>query len=163
MVVLLVVCGLGFRAAVAKFRADAGATAGADVPENASGESAIVDTVVREEPPLAIATVISAFDSQHIGTIERRWDGIGGEFQVVAFLPALGPGEEYAVWALRDGLADVARLGTLSLRADGGWSGTFFFAPPGGAPIVSFSTLVLLRVPVNATIPEGVTMARAVF
>lgn len=54
----------------------------------------------------------------------------------------------YDVWLVKDGLADVVNVGSLALRADGSWAGTFLLGPSVGiVDPIRYAQMVLMAEP----------------
>ncbi len=114
------------------------------------------------------ADFISAFDSQATGTATRdaSTDGKSADYNLLVYLPGLDPKvETYAVWLLKDGLADVKRMGELSARADGSWTLDFTAGPVSGiASPDAYRDVVIMKEPKGSVnTPSGTKMATASF
>jgi hypothetical protein len=123
----------------------------------------IVDS---DRPQETTAALISAFDSQSTGRVTRYASKQSADFTVLTYLPALDPSfENYHVWLLKDGLADVKDMGQLSPRADGSW--VLSFTAGAAAGIVdpaTYNAVVITKEPNDDnSAPSGNKMAEARF
>lgn len=78
---------------------------------------------------------------------------------VLVTLPALDTTVyTYDVWLVKDGLADVVNVGSLSLRADGTWAGTFVAGPSTGVidPALYTQLVVMVEPRDGNDAPSGV-------
>ncbi len=123
------------------------AEAEADVP----ADQPTVPTLKKVVPALKVTEdatpLISVFDGQHTGRVQRFSNDGSAEFALLAYLPALDlKAEGYHVWLLKDGLADVKDMGELNPRADGSWVLSFRAGPETGiAEPKDYSSLVIMR------------------
>ena len=117
-------------------------------------------------PAQATSPLVSAFDSQHTGKVDRLLKTDTAEFYVIAYLPPLDlKTDEYHVWLLKDGLADVRNMGALAPRADGSWVLNFSASPVTGiAHPDKYTSVVIMREPTDGNpAPSGYRMAEAKF
>lgn len=137
---LVLVGSAGFYLAMQWFRGDAEET-----PVMAQEVEGVSDTAagVEEVVPIVLATdnqllkteessapLVSIFDGQHTGRIQRYITNNSAEMIVLAYLPPLDmAADSYHVWLLKDGLADVKDMGQLIPRADGSWVLNFTAGP----------------------------------
>lgn len=115
--------------------------------------------------PVSVA-VLSVTDNSGLGTLNvtPNVSGSGYTLDLTANLPALPDrSEEYEVWIVKKGLADVKKVGTLSMRADGSHGGRFTIDPTGGVAEPSeFEALFVIRALVSGSSgPDGVKVAKA--
>lgn len=149
---LLIVFGAsGFYAALQWFRSDASTTE-AMTPEVAvlAPVGQVTEQIATTVPAQALTAsvpLISRFDGQHTGKIDRYPVAQGFEYYVLAYLPALDPAlETYHVWLLKDGLADVRDMGELTVRADGSWVGHVVAdSLHGVSDAETYSSIVIMR------------------
>lgn len=140
-------------------------------PELAAASEAITETLTTPSVSAAEfaptkANLVSAFDGQVTGVVNRTQTEQSSDFHVLVYLPGLDRSvETYAVWLLKDGLADVKRMGELSARADGSWTLDFTAGPVSGiATPDAYKTVVIMKSPKGSgDTPAGVKMAEAVF
>ncbi len=169
---LVVVGCAGFYLAMQWFRSDA---------ENApvlAQETALIDEVgtaaapsaATEQPLLKTeelsAPLVSAFDGQHTGRVQRYITNNSADMIVLAYLPTLDmAADSYHVWLLKDGLADVKDMGQLAPRADGSWVLNFTASPSTGIVDPSvYKSIVIMREPNDGnTAPSGYRIAEAKF
>lgn len=112
------------------------------------------------------ASVISAFDGQTTGVVNKVPGEKSDDYHMLVYLPGLDPASEtYAVWLLKDGLADVKRMGELKARADGSWVLDFTADPIHGISTPSaYKTVVIMKEPKGSgATPTGTKMADATF
>lgn len=104
-------------------------------------------SVSAAEPLLLRASLISAFDGQATGVVNRMPGEKSADYHLIAYLPGIdNASETYAVWLLKDGLADVKRMGDLSPRADGSWVTDFTAGALSGiAEPGLYRTLVIMK------------------
>ncbi len=104
-------------------------------------------SVSAAEPLLTRANLVSAFDGQNTGIANRMPAAAGADFHLISYLPGIdGATETYAVWLLKDGLADVKRMGDLSPRSDGSWVADFTAGALSGiAEPDLYRTLVIMK------------------
>jgi hypothetical protein len=110
--------------------------------------------------------LVSAFDGQHTGRVQRYLSKNSADMVVLAYLPALDmTADSYHVWFLKDGLADVKDMGQLAPRADGSWVLNFTAGPSTG--IVDpreYQTVVIMKEPNDGNnAPSGNRIAEAKF
>ncbi len=112
------------------------------------------------------ANLVSAFDGQVTGVINRVKAEKTANYHVLAYLPGVNDGlEEYTAWLLKDGLADVKEMGQLSPRADGSWMLDFTADPISGiSDAALYKTVVIMKeLKTGGSAPSGVKMAEATF
>jgi hypothetical protein len=112
------------------------------------------------------ANLVSAFDGQVAGVVNRAGTEKSSDYHVTVYLPGLDPSREsYAAWLLKDGLADVKRMGELSPRADGSWMLDFTADPISGISNgAAYKTVVIMKEPKGSgNAPSGTRMAEASF
>lgn len=112
------------------------------------------------------APLVSHFDGQHTGRVQRYLSKNSADMVVLAYLPALDmAADSYHVWFLKDGLADVKDMGQLAPRADGSWVLNFTAGPSTG--IIDprdYETIVIMKEPNdNNPAPSGNRIAEAKF
>lgn len=164
---LLIVIGVaGFYGAMQWFRSDADDTL-AMTPEEATTEEVVAETPAEQQMPVeASSPLVSAFDGQHTGKVDRLLKTDTAEFYLIAYLPPLDlKAHEYHVWLLKDGLADVRDMGTLAPRADGSWVLNFSANPVTGITDPErYTSVVIMREPTDGNpAPSGYRMAEASF
>jgi hypothetical protein len=121
----------------------------------------VTTNVTEETVPL-----ISAFDGQHTGRVQRFLSAGEAEWVVLAYLPSLDLSRElYQVWLLKAGLTDVKDVGELVPRADGSWVLTVTLDPTTGvAKPDDYGQLVIMReVRDGDRSPSGNRIAEAEF
>ncbi len=127
--------------------------------------SGITDTSVSISQDITVP-LVSAYDGQHTGRVQRFFNHQGTEMMVLAYLPNLDmAADSYHVWLLKDGLADVKDMGQLVPRADGSWVLNFVAGPTTGIvdPRV-YKSIVIMREPNDGnTAPSGQRIAEAKF
>jgi hypothetical protein len=112
------------------------------------------------------ANLLSAFDGQVTGTVNRSTGEKKADYHALVYLPGIDRNQEtYGVWLLKDGLADVKRMGDLSPRSDGSWALDFTAGPVSGiSSPEAYRTVVIMKEPKGSSgTPEGTKMAEAVF
>jgi hypothetical protein len=99
------------------------------------------------EPMLMRADVIAVGDKKPTGVANRTPGEKGADYHLIVYLPGIDAASEtYAVWLLKDGLADVKRMGDLLPRADGSWVSDFTAnALSGIAEPDAYRTLVIMK------------------
>lgn len=180
-IALVLVGSAGFYVAMNWFRQDAEdapvlaaetevTAATTDIAEVTATMKATVAGVTTEQPILKTeelsAPLVSAFDGQHTGRVQRYLTKNSADMIVLAYLPALDmAADSYHVWLLKDGLADVKDMGQLAPRADGSWVLNFTAGPSTG--IVDprlYETVVIMREPNDDNLaPSGHRIAEAKF
>ncbi|MFZ2682241.1 MAG: hypothetical protein WAZ14_04065 [Patescibacteria group bacterium] len=174
-IALVLVGSGGFYLAMQWFRGDADeapALAQTVVEATADAENAVISTTEIDQSQLNLKTeeqsapLVSAFDGQNTGRIQRFLTKNSAEMVVLAYLPALDmAANSYQVWLLKDGLADVKDMGELAPRADGSWILNFTAGPSTG--IVDprlYETVVIMQEPKDGNpAPSGQTIAEAKF
>jgi hypothetical protein len=175
-IMLVLVGSAGFYLAMQWFRGDAEERpVMAQEVEEVSNTAAEVEEVVPIVPAIdnqflkteeSSAPLVSAFDGQHTGRIQRYITKNSAEMIVLAYLPPLDmAADSYHVWLLKDGLADVKDMGQLAPRADGSWVLNFTAGPSTG--IVDpklYKTAVIMREPNDDNpAPSGNRIAEAKF
>jgi hypothetical protein len=134
-----------------------------------SGEVADVlspASVSAATPLLLRANLLSAFDGQATGVVNRMPGEKSADFHILSFLPGIDSSQEtYAVWLLKDGLADVKRVAELSPRADGSWVADFTAGPLTGiGDPDAYRTLVIMKEKKGGSDgSRGTRMAEAAF
>lgn len=179
-IALVLVGSAGFYLAMQWFRADADDTQALAATEEVATPTA-GETVSPSAATLAVATtapdqilkieessapLVSSYDSQHTGRVQRYLSKNSADMVVLAYLPALDmTADSYHVWFLKDGLADVKDMGQLAPRADGSWVLNFTAGPSTG--IVDpreYQTLVIMKEPNDGNnAPSGNRIAEAEF
>ncbi len=127
--------------------------------------SSNIDTEILKTEELS-APLVSAFDGQHTGRIQRYLTKNSADMVVLAYLPALDmAADSYHVWLLKDGLADVKDMGQLAPRADGSWVLNFTASPSTGIVDPSvYKSIVIMREPNDGNpAPSGHRIAEAKF
>lgn len=117
------------------------------------------------EPILMRANLVSALDGQNTGVANRTPGEKSADFHLISYLPGIdGASETYAVWLLKDGLADVKRMGDLSPRADGSWVADFTAGALSGiAEPDLYRTLVIMKEKTGNNDDKGQKIAEAKF
>lgn len=180
-IALVLVGSAGFYMAMQWFRTDAEDTQALAATEDVVAATAAAETTnTAPVAKLAVATtaapivhteessapLVSAFDGQHTGRVQRYLSKNSADMVVLAYLPALDmTADSYHVWFLKDGLADVKDMGQLAPRADGSWVLNFTAGPSTG--IVDprdYQTLVIMKEPNDGNnAPSGNRIAEAKF
>lgn len=110
----------------------------------------------------SIATLSLSSNDEQIGRATRVFLDRSATIEVFAELPPMEISAfTYDVWLVKDGLADVVNLGSLTPRADGSWVGTFVADPATGIidPTL-FSEIVIMLEPRDENeAPSGVEMS----
>jgi len=165
---LLLAVGAGvFYGGVNWFRSHAGTTAEIVAKSDEVKNAIAPESVSAAELIPARANLVSAFDGQTTGAVNRMPGTQSTDFHLLAYLPGLDAGtESYAVWLLKDGLADVKRVGELTPRADGSWVMDFTAGPQNGISLPeTYRTLVIMKRPKESKTDkvQGTKMAEAKF
>ncbi len=124
------------------------------------------DSVSAAETLPTRANLSSSFDGQVTGVVNRMSGEKSADYHLLAYLPGINRDtESYGVWLLKDGLADVKRMGELSPRADGSWALDFTAGPVSGISTPdAYRTVVIMKEPKgSAGTPTGTKMAEAIF
>jgi len=110
----------------------------------------------------SIATLSSFSNGEQMGRATRVFLDHSATIEVFAELPPMEISAfTYDVWLVKDGLADVVNLGSLTPRADGSWIGTFVADPATGVidPTL-FSEIVIMLEPRDGNeAPSGVKVS----
>jgi len=179
-IALVLVGSAGFYMAMQWFRTDAEDTQALAATEDVVATDT-QNPAVAPAAKLAVATtttapilqteesstpLVSAFDGQHTGRVQRYLSKNSADMVVLAYLPALDmTADSYHVWFLKDGLADVKDMGQLAPRADGSWVLNFTAGPSTG--IVDpreYQTVVIMKEPNDGNnAPSGNRIAEAKF
>ena len=177
-IALVLVGSAGFYMAMQWFRGDAeetpvlAATEGVEEVNGVEGVSSNPDNRIptTASPILQIsessAPLVSAFDGQHTGKIQRYLAKNSADMVVLAYLPTLDMAtDSYHVWLLKDGLADVKDMGQLAPRADSSWVLNFTAGPASGiADPTVYETAVIMKEPNDDNpAPSGNRIAEAKF
>jgi len=141
------------------------------VTEKLAGDSERVanviapETVSAAEPILFRADMISVIDGKSTGVANRTPGTSSADFHLISYLPGIdGTQEVYAVWLLKDGLADVKRMGELLPRADGSWVADFTAGALSGiADPDAYRTLVIMKEKIGVKDEKGTKIAEAKF
>ncbi len=164
---LLIVIGVaGFYGAMQWFRSGADDTLAMTQEAESETVAEAAAPATQEAPAEASSPLVSAFDGQHTGKIDRLLKTDAAEFYLIAYLPPLDlKAHEYHVWLLKDGLADVRNMGSLTPRADGSWVLNFSASPVTGiADAAQYTTVVIMREPTDGNpAPSGYRIAEASF
>ncbi len=109
--------------------------------------------------------LVSSFDGQRTGKVDRYTLSDGYEFYLLAYLPNLDTNlETYHVWLLKDGLADVRDVGELTLRADGSWvSHIVANTMTGFSSPETYASVVIMKTPhqvTSATLSQKIAEAK---
>jgi hypothetical protein len=86
-------------------------------------------------------------------------DATNATIDILVSLPVLDTAVyTYDVWLVKDGLADVVNVGSLTLRADGTWSGIFVAGPSTGVidPALYTQLVVMIEPRDGNSAPSGV-------
>lgn len=119
-----------------------------------------------DRPQETTAALLSAFDNQSTGRVTRYTTKQSADYSVLTYLPALDLSlENYHVWLLKDGLADVKDMGQLSPRADGSWVLSFTAgAATGIVDPATYNAVVITKELNDENLaPSGNEMAEARF
>ena len=178
-IMLVLVGSGGFYMAMQWFRGDAEETPAlaateetADVTTTTATTTPVVTAATAKVEEVILKTeetsapLVSAFDGQHTGRVQRYLSKNTADMVVLAYLPTLDmAADSYHVWLLKDGLADVKDMGQLTPRADGSWVLNFVAGPSTG--IVDprqYEALVIMREPNDDNpAPSGNRIAEAKF
>ncbi len=138
-----------------KLMADSGSVADVIAPESVSAA----------EPFLLRADILSSADGKATGSANRTPGEKSADYHLIVFLPGIDAASEtYAVWLLKDGLADVKRMGDLSPRADGSWVADFTAGALSGiADPDAYRTLVIMKENKGEDSEKGAKIAEAKF
>ncbi len=127
-------------------------------------KSALVAPVTKTQEK--VAPLLSVYDGQRTGQVQRYAGERSDDLVVLAFLPGLDlAANEYHVWLVKDGLADVKDMGALTPRVDGSWVLNFTAGPATGiADPVQYQAFVIMREPNDDDpSPSGHRIAEAKF
>jgi hypothetical protein len=135
----------------------------------AAGSGTVTDllspgSVSAAEPMLFRSDIISSTDGKATGVANRTPGEKSADYHLIVYLPGIdGLTQTYAVWLLKDGLADVKRMGDLSPRADGSWVADFTAGALSGiAEPDAYRTLVIMKEQKSAD-QKGQKVAEASF
>lgn len=169
-IALVLVGSAGFYMAMQWFRGDAEETPVLAATEEVAEVKGVEEVKMAAVPTLQIteqsAPLVSAFDGQHTGKIQRYLAKNSADMVVLAYLPTLDMAtDSYHVWLLKDGLADVKDMGQLAPRADGSWVLNFTAGPASGiADPTVYQTVVIMKEPNDDNpAPSGNRIAEAKF
>ena len=147
--------GFGVYEAIGWFRA----SNAADVAQKTV--TATAETVAAQAVPMILdgSTPMLRPDGTTAGTLYRRGTSETCEYNTVLTLGALPEKTSYEVWAVKNGLADVASLGNMTARADGTFAVTFTQSDP-----LEYSSFVVMLEPNDGvTTPSGTIAATGTF